>query len=104
MDVNQYTTVSEALQDLNRRGFAGSFTVERDGLRSTATGRLVRPEDATIVEYHRFEGDSNADDMSVVYALECSDGTRGVIVDAYGMYADPLLGDFLKNVKLKQGL
>ena len=104
MKVNRYSTVTEALQDLARRGFTDSFTVEEAGLRSIATGTLVRPEDVTIVEYHRFEGDTNPDDMSVVYALAYKDGSRGIITDAYGTYADPVIGNFLKNVKLKEGL
>jgi len=96
--------MTEALQGLARRGFNASFIVEEKGLRSTATGNILHPADVTIVEYHRFEGESNPDDMSVVYALECKDGSRGVVIDAYGTYADPVIGNFLKNVKLKEGL
>jgi len=104
MEINQYESMTEALHDLNKRGFTDSFTVEEGGIRSMTTGKLVRPENVTIVEYHRFEGDTNPDDMSVVYALECGDGMRGIIVDAYGTYADPKIAEFLKEVKLKDGL
>ena len=104
MEINSYKTVTEALQELAKRGFTGSFTIEQDGLHSMTTGNILRPTDVTIVEYHRFEGESNPDDMSVVYALECKDGSKGILIDAYGAYADPVIGDFLKNVRLKEGL
>jgi hypothetical protein len=39
--------------------------------------------------------------MSVVYGIEATDGTRGVVVDAYGVYADPRLSEVLKNVKVR---
>jgi hypothetical protein len=101
--VNQYSSVSEALRDLNTRGFTDSFTVEPTGLRSMATGMFVNPEEITIVEYHRFEGETNPDDMSAVYALEYGEGKRGIIVDAYGAYADPILAEHLKKMKLSEG-
>jgi len=104
MGINSYSILTEALQDLARRGFKDSFTVDEKGLRNTATGNILHPDDVTIVEYHRFEGESNPDDTSVVYALECRDGSRGLVIDAYGIYADPLIGNFLKDVKLKEGL
>jgi hypothetical protein len=27
--------------------------------------------------------------MSVIYAVEMADGTRGMLIDAFGTYADP---------------
>jgi hypothetical protein len=35
--------------------------------------------------------------MSVLYAVETNDGTKGTILDAYGTYADANLGEFLKK-------
>ena len=49
---------------------------------------------------HRFEGESDPDDMSVVYAIESQDGTRGVLVDAFGTYADPHVAEILKQVPI----
>lgn len=104
MDANQYTSVTEALLDLSKRGFADSFSVRADGLHNSTTGTLLRPEDATIVEYHRLEGETDPADMAVVYAIEGKDGTRGVLIDAYGAYADADVGEILKKIKLKEGL
>lgn len=54
----------------------------------TAGDRTFKSDDLTIVEHHRFEGMSDPDDSSVVYALEASNGLKGVLVDAYGAYAN----------------
>ncbi len=102
MSVNLYNTMSEALDGLRRRGFASDFQVSETGLRASANGKIYRAEDVTIMEHHRFEGESDPDDMSIVYALESSDGRRGVLVDAYGPYANPLIGDFLRRVKIRE--
>src|SRR6059036_2652187 len=68
------------------------------------SGKTFTAQQLTIVEHHRFEGASDPDDMSVVYGIEASDGTRGVVVDAYGVYADPRLSEVLKNVTIREEL
>ncbi|MGH2575703.1 MAG: phosphoribosylpyrophosphate synthetase [Ignavibacteria bacterium] len=104
MAVNQFETMTEALENLKNRGFTNSFKIEEDGAKSIETGELIKPEDIIIVEYHRFEGDSNPDDMSVVYAVESAQGMKGTFVDAYGTYSNPHINGFLKKVKFKKGI
>jgi hypothetical protein len=36
--------------------------------------------------------------MSVLYALKAQDGTRGLLTDAFGAYADPALGRLLRRI------
>src|SRR5437870_2814629 len=104
MGAVSYSTVSEAVQGLNARGFTANFEVADDGLRAVDSGKTFTAQQLTIVEHHRFEGASDPDDMSVVYGIEASDGTRGVVVDAYGVYADPRLSEVLKNVTMREEL
>jgi hypothetical protein len=40
--------------------------------------------------------------MSVVYAVESDDGTKGIIADAFGVYANPELGSFLSKVSIRE--
>jgi hypothetical protein len=44
---------------------------------------------------------SDPDDSSVVYATETDDGTRGLLVDAFGPYADPEVGRLLERVRIR---
>ena len=46
---------------------------------------------------------SDPDDSSVLYALEGPDGAKGLLVDAYGAYADASLGAALKKTKDSHG-
>ena len=73
-------TLVGTLADLAHRGFTEAFAVAGDGLRAAGTVRTFRAEDLTIREFHRFEGVSDPDDMSIVYAIETRDGTRGTLV------------------------
>src|SRR5881296_2107604 len=102
MKVQPYKTMTEALEDLKKRGFTANFELLNNVFRAVDSGKSFQADDLTIVEHHRFEGASDPDDMSVVYAIEATDGTRGVVVDAYGVYADPRLSELLRNVKVRR--
>jgi hypothetical protein len=100
MNFTKYRTLVEALDQLSRKGFTHSFKLIEGKLANLETGKSYRPEDLRIVEYHRFEGDSNPADMSVVFAVKCCDGRKGTIVSSYGTYADMPLITFLDKVKI----
>lgn len=99
MDFKPYATLTDALEGLRQRGFTATFEAVEGRLKSQHTGRLYPPELVRIIEHHRYEGASNPDDMSVVYALETIDGERGVVVDAFGTYSNPMLGELLRRVR-----
>lgn len=94
-----YSTMAEAVDALRRRGFTADFTLSKETGHITAEGRSFQGEQLTIVEHHRFEGISDPDDSSVLYALETPDGTKGLLIDAYGAYADSTIGALLNNTK-----
>lgn len=102
MQVNQFETLTEALADLHQRSFKNSFEVLENGAKCIETGEIFEPENITIEEYHRFEGESNPDDMSVVYAISTKTGLKGTFIDAYGTYSNSYISGFLKRVKFKE--
>jgi hypothetical protein len=102
--VKTYKTMAEAVEDLKRRGFSANFEWLENTFRAVESGRTFTPEQLTIVEHHRFEGMSDPDDLAIVYAMEAQDGTRGVVADAYGPYANPDLSAFLKRVHIRETL
>ncbi len=97
-------TLTGTLDDLARRGFTERFGVAGDGLRSAEGGKTFRAEDLLIREFYRFEGVSDPDDMSIVYAIESRDGTRGTLVDAFGVYASPAVGRVLEHVPIRRAV
>jgi len=99
-NMNEFETLSEALKAAEDAGFRNSFMMEGRKLRCIETGDVFEPRNVRIVNYHRFEGASSEDDMSIVYVIECSGGIRGTIVDAYGTYSDGALSEFLREVRL----
>lgn len=95
-----YQTLAGAIDQLARRGFTESFSVVGNRLRVAETRKTFRPDEVVVREYRRFEGVSDPDDMSIVYAIETEGGIRGTLVDAYGVYSDPAVSAFLETVPI----
>jgi hypothetical protein len=91
-------TLAGTMDALTRRGFSEQFQVVGDRLRAVASGKVFPADQVRVAEFYRFEGVSDPDDMSILYAIEARTGLRGTLVDAFGVYADPLVGGFMRNV------
>ena len=89
---------SGVIARMEREGFTDHFLVRNERLRSADTGATFAPGDVVIREFARYEGVSDPDDMSIVYAIESHGGRRGTLVDAFGTYSDPSVGDFVDAV------
>ena len=103
MSAKRYTNMVEAIEELKKRGFTANFEFLDQEFRDVDSRRTFKADELTIMEHHRFEGASDPDDMSVVYAIESDDGLKGIVADAFGLYANPDLGGFLENVKIREG-
>jgi len=100
MQSHEYTSMTEALNGLKARGFTTNFEFLNNTFCAVDSGRTFKAEELSILEHHRFEGVSDPDDESIVYAIETSDGIRGAIADAYGVYSNPELEAFMEKVKM----
>ncbi len=99
--MKNYDTLSEATNDLSERGYKHDFKLESEAITCAFMDLTLSPNDFKIDEYYRFEGVSNPDDNSVVYAISSKDGIKGVIIDAYGAYAESLSFDMLQKLKMR---
>lgn len=91
-----YDTVSQALSGLKERGYTLDFNLKSNSLE--CVGQKFNPKDFEITEFHRFEGNSDPGDEAVVYAIEAKNGMKGVLVNAFGVYAEPLSDDMMKKL------
>lgn len=97
-----YETLSQATDDLAKRGYTLDFNLTDEGL--LCDGAQCNIGDFVIVEFYRFEGFSNPDDLAVVYALESSDGRKGILVTGYGISAEGPSAALIKSLKFKDGM
>ncbi len=98
---NPYSTLTEAIDDLKGKGFTRDFNQKGTHLECKELDKNYQPENFTITHALRFEGMSNPSDNSVLYAIEAKDGTKGMLVDAYGVYADSLSTDMIEKFRVQ---
>jgi hypothetical protein len=91
-------TVQNSLESLNHRGFTGHFGVVADRLREFGSGVTFGADELRICECVRIEGVSDPGDMAIVYAIESRTGVRGTLVDAFGVYSNPAISEFMTHV------
>nr|MBC7613772.1 phosphoribosylpyrophosphate synthetase [Pseudopedobacter sp.] len=95
-----YETLSEAMNGLKEKGFTYEFDFKNAHLVNQQNNGEFKAHQLKVVEIHRFEGMTSPDDSSILYAISCDDGSKGLIVDAYGMYADSEKTAFMSDVEI----
>jgi hypothetical protein len=86
-----YETVSEAINDLIKRGYTHDFNVhlEKECLVCNNTMTQLSPDDFEIDETYRFEGNTDPGDEMILYAISSTKHKiKGTLVNAYGLYSD----------------
>jgi hypothetical protein len=98
--MKNFDTLTEALTDLKIRGYSNDFNIQPDAIECITLNLKLRPEDFHVDEIYRFEGMTDPDDNTILFAVSSSTGVKGVIVDAYGAYADSLTSEMLQRLKI----
>jgi len=80
-------------------GYDDDFKITDEGLKSLKTEKVYSPEQINVINFFRFEGQSDPNDNTIMYVIETSDGLKGTLVDAYGAYADRKVSEFMTSVE-----
>ncbi len=99
---HNYATLSEAVEDLQSRGYTYEFNVDQACLYCAKISERFLASDLLITSVYRFEGASDPDDNVALYAIESKSGHKGLLIDAYGAYADEHKTAFLKDIPISE--
>ena len=85
-----FDTLSEAIFSLKNQGYTQDFNLHPDWIECPPLKLKLAPEQFHVDQVHRFEGMTSPDDSAILFAVSSSAGVKGLLVDAYGLYADSL--------------
>jgi len=95
-----YGTLSETINGLKNDGYTLDFNVKEERIVCHQANTVLSPEDFEIDKVYRFEGASNPDDLSVLYAISSSKfNMKGVLVNGYGVSADTATNTIIARLK-----
>jgi hypothetical protein len=90
------------MNELRRQGYTEDFNLRQDCLECRNEQLKLFAEDFKIDKYYRFEGESNPSDAAILYAISSDRyGMKGVLVNAYGVYSDPLTDEMTKKLEMR---
>ena len=96
-----YDTVSQAINGLFDRGYTIDFALYAEGncLVCHKTAISLSPEEFSIDEVYRFEGNSDPGDAMIVFAVSSEKyQAKGIVVNAFGMYTDSSNSKLVKHL------
>ena len=98
-DKEELTSMVGVLNHLHKEGYTSDFRITEDGKLTVDDKETFTPEQVRIVNFYRFEGETNPEDMSILYVLETKTGLKGSVTNSYGPYADEGIDAFIKQVE-----
>ncbi|WP_288879928.1 phosphoribosylpyrophosphate synthetase [Pedobacter panaciterrae] len=96
-----YDTVTKAIEELREKGFVIDFNLRENSL--TIENPRFRPEELSIVDIYRYEGDTDPADEVIVYGIASTDGSKGIYVAGYAADADQDLALIITRLTNHQG-
>ncbi len=93
-------TLAEQMNYLKQKGFSKEFNIEKNQVIS-GEGEKYDSDDLKIREIYRFEGESNPDDSSDLYAIEANDGSKGLLITSRGAKHN-VNEEIIKNINVER--
>ena len=98
-----YITLSEAINDLTKKGYTFNFNLQNDCIRCVENHMQLQPDEFEIDEVYRFQEMSDVDNESILYAISSTkNNLKGILVNAYGLYADTASADLVSKLSLAE--
>ena len=92
-------TLSSVMNKAIGAGYTEDFEMTETGLKAPSNGHYYQPDQVRIANFYRFEGETDPSDSSILYVLETNDDIKGLLINAYGAYANHRIGEFIKQVE-----
>ncbi len=98
-----YGTLSETINGLKKEGYTTDFNIQKENLICQGENLILSPDDFQIDKTYRFEGETNPDDQSILYAISSSKfNIKGVLVNGYGISSDDVSNTLIEKLNTHQ--
>jgi hypothetical protein len=99
MESGTFDTLSGAISQLQKQGYTIDFNLRENALVCRHNDMQIGHEDFVIDKYYRFEGMTDPADEAILYAISVpGHNLKGLLVNGYGIYSDPLSNEMMKKL------
>jgi hypothetical protein len=101
--MKSYVTLSDTMNELRKEGYTEDFNLQQNCLVCRNGQFKVFADEFKVDKYYRFEGESNPSDSAILYAISSDNHQlKGVLVNAYGIYSEPITDEMLKKLEIRK--
>lgn len=94
-----YGTLSETINALYKEGYTLDFNIHEQYIVCHTAPLKLSPNEFEIDKVFRFEGDSNPEDQSILYAISSTKfNVKGLLVNGYGISADTKVDELIAKL------
>lgn len=87
------------IENLRKRGYTETFTTSASQHVVTNHNKTYPPADLKINSFYTYSPESDPKDYSVLYAIETSDGKRGILINEHCEKPDDTVESFINSIK-----
>lgn len=99
MILSQSNTMTQDIEAARKEGFLIEFYFRNGRIHCRNSSKKYDHNECLLVEYCRHEGMNDPGDGSILFLIECVDGSKGYLTSGYGIYADTDTVDFILSLK-----
>ncbi|WP_431134746.1 phosphoribosylpyrophosphate synthetase [Psychroserpens mesophilus] len=98
--MKNYSTLSVTMNRLKADGYNIDFNLSGYCIHCPSEQLKLSPSEFQIDKFFRFEGQSDPADGAILYAISSEKyNLKGVLVNGYGIYSEPLTNEMLAKLK-----
>ena len=95
-------SLASCLNRMINEGYTEDFKVTEQGLEALQKNNNYTSEEIQVINFYRFEEESDPADNAILYIIETADGTKGTLIDAYGTYNDSKVTRFMRDIETRK--
>lgn len=99
--MKQYSSLIEAINGLRKEGYTEDFNLQQHCLECRNGQYQIFHDEFVVDKYSRFDVSSDAADQSIIYAISSEKyRLKGILINAYGIYTEPVTNEMLNKLKI----
>jgi hypothetical protein len=100
--MKDYGTLSQAINKLKlEEGYDLDFNLLDEEIQDKTKNETYQLHEFNVDKILRFEGMSDPDDNSILYAISTKNGRKGILVDGYGISGGQVSKSMMDKLNLK---
>jgi hypothetical protein len=98
--MENYDTLTEAIDALKTQGYTEDFNIHDNLLRSASGKHTLGHSEFVIDKSFRFDVDEDPSDQAMLYAISSVDNNiKGILVNGYGIYSEDGTNELLEKLQ-----